>query len=387
MKELLKKMFFRNAINSSFHKQPYQVCTKTVMDTTDCEISFDKDGVSNHFYEYYQKANKILLPHVERENVFNSLIEKIRRSGKGKMYDCLIGLSGGVDSSYIAYVAGELKLNALIVHFDNGWNSELAVSNIKKIVSKYNFDLHTFVVDWEEFKDIQLSFFKASVPNIEVVTDHAIIATLHKVAGEYNIEYLISGSNIVTEGILPSSWGYDASDFKHIKDIHKIFGKTKIKTFPRLSLYNYFYYMFIKRVKKVNILNYMNYNKENAIKTLETELGWKYYGGKHYESIFTQFFQAYVLPTKFGIDKRKAHLSSLICSGQILRDEAIEELKTPLYSQSQLIEHKDYMFKKLEISPAEFERIMSLKPKKHEDYPTNKKLIGFAMKVKQKIKF
>lgn len=369
------------------HKQPYQVCTRTVMDTTDVEISFDEDGVSNHFYEYHQKANKILLQPVEREKEFNNLIGKIKGSGKGKTYDCLIGLSGGVDSSYIAYLAGELKLNALIVHFDNGWNSELAVSNIKKIVSKYNFDLHTLVVDWEEFKDIQLSFFKASVPNIEVVTDHAIIATLYKVAKEYNIEYLISGSNIVTEGILPSSWGYDASDFKHIKEIHKLFGKTKIKTFPKLTLFNYFYYMLIKRVKKVNILNYLNYSKESAIKTLESELGWKYYGGKHYESIFTQFFQAYVLPTKFGFDKRKAHLSSLICSGQISRDEAIQELKSPLYSESQLVEHMDYMLKKWEISAEEFERIMALTPKKHEDYPNNKKLIDFAIKVKQKLKF
>lgn len=370
-----------NVLISQF-KQPYKICKKTIMDTSDYEISFDGEGISNHFYEYNQKASALIENFDERENVFISLLEKIKGSGKGKTYDCLIGLSGGVDSSYITYLAGQNNLNALIVHFDNGWNSELAVNNIKKLIEKFNFDLHTLVVDWEEFKDIQLSFFKASVPNIEMVTDHAIIATLYKIARIYNIKYLLAGSNIVTEGILPSSWGYDASDFKHIKEIHKLFGKTKFKTFPKLTLTDYFYYMIIRRVKKVNILNYLDYSKANAIQTLEREVGWKYYGGKHYESIFTQFFQAYVLPTKFGFDKRRAHLSSLICSGQISREDALEELKSPLYSESQLKEHKEYMLKKWEITSEEFDSIMSLEPKRHEDYPTNKKWINFGIKIK-----
>jgi N-acetyl sugar amidotransferase len=380
-----------NVINHKFthilHRQPYQMCKRTVMDTSDYEISFDEDGVSNHFYDYAQKAQKLLQTSIERENKFNSLIENIKDSGKGKKYDCLIGLSGGVDSSYIAYLAGENKLNPLIVHFDNGWNSELAVNNIKKIVTKYNFDLHTLVVDWEEFKDIQLSFFRASVPNIEMVTDHAIIATLFKIANVYKINYILSGSNIVTEGILPSSWGYDASDFRHIKEIHKLFGKKRIKTFPRLTLTSYFYFLLIRRMKKVNILNYLDYSKEVAIQTLEREVGWEYYGGKHFESVFTQFFQAYVLPTKFGFDKRKAHLSSLICSGQISRARALEELKMPLYSESQLTEHKEYLLKKWEISAEEFDTIMSEIPKNHMDYPNNKKLIDLALKIKRKLKF
>ena len=364
----------------------YRMCKVTVMDTSDPEITFDEKGISNHYYEYQEKASRLLLKESEREKAFESIINKIKVSGKNKDYDCLIGLSGGVDSSYITHIAGKHKLKPLIVHFDNGWNSELAVNNIKKIVTKYNFDLHTLVVDWEEFKDIQLSFFKASVPNIEIVTDHAIIATLYKIAKKYNIEYLIAGSNIVTEGIMPASWGYDASDFRHIKKVHKLFGKSKIKTLPRLTLFNYFYYMLIRKVKKVNILNYIDYSKEKAIKTLEKEIDWKYYGGKHFESVFTQFFQAYVLPTKFGFDKRKAHLSSLICSGEITREEALKELELPLYSEDKLIEHKQYMQKKWEISSDEFELIMSTKPKYHDDYPSYKKIIKIALKIKSFLK-
>jgi N-acetyl sugar amidotransferase len=354
------------------------------MDTSDPEIHFDENGICNYYYEYQRKAARFLLPQKEREEKFNQIIREIKKEGKSKEYDCLIGLSGGVDSSYIAYLAGEMGLKVLIVHFDNGWNSELAVSNIEKLVNKYNFDLHTLVVDWNEFKDIQLSFFKASVPNIEVVTDHAIIATLYRIAKKYNIKYLISGSNLVTEGILPPAWGYDASDFYHIKAIHKMFGKKAIKTFPYLSLTNFFYYMMIRKVKKINILNYIDYNKQNAIKELEEKVGWQYYGGKHYESVFTQFFQAYVLPTKFGFDKRRAHLSSLICSGQITREQALSELEKPLYNETLLQEHIDYITKKWEIAREEFERIMSLPSKKHEDYPSNKKWMERAVRLKNK---
>lgn len=367
------------------NNKEYQRCSVTVMDTTDPDISFDVNGVSNHVYEYQQKAKK-LLPSDEREAQFKKIINQMKESGKGRTYDCLIGLSGGVDSSYITYLAGEMGLNALIVHFDNGWNSEVAVNNIKKLVTKYNFDLHTLVVDWEEFKDIQLSFFKASVPNIEVVTDHAIIATLYRIAKKYKIQHLISGSNTATEGILPSAWGYDASDLKHIKAIHKIYGSRRIKTFPHLTLFNYFYYILIRKVKKINILNFIDYSKAKAIKTLETEVGWKYYGAKHYESVFTQFFQAYVLPKKFGFDKRKAHLSTLICSGQITREEALEDLKKPLYDELLLKEHIGYVLKKWELTRDEFDKIMGLPPKQHGDFPINKNLMNFALKVKASLK-
>lgn len=363
----------------------YQICSKTIMDTSDPEITFDNNGICNYYYEYQRKAKRLLLPKKEQKQKFNEIINHIKEEGKSKAYDCLIGLSGGVDSSYIAYLAGEMGLKALIVHFDNGWNSELAVSNIEKLVTKYNFDLHTLVVNWDEFKDIQLSFFKASVPNIEVVTDHAIIATLYKIAKKYNIKYLISGSNLVTEGILPPAWGYDASDFHHIKAIHKKFGTIPFKTFPHLSLLNFFYYRILRRVKKINLLNYIDYNKENAIKEMEEKVGWQYYGGKHYESVFTQFFQAYVLPVKFGFDKRRAHLSSLICSGQITRENALMQLQKPLYDPALLEEHINYIIKKWGITRQEFDQIMSLPPKKHEDYPSNKKWVERAVRIKNKL--
>jgi N-acetyl sugar amidotransferase len=355
------------------------------MDTSDPEITFNEQGVSNHYYEYGEKASRLLPRPETRTLLYQNVINEIKGSGKGTTYDCLIGLSGGVDSSYITYLAGEMGLKALIVHFDNGWNSELAVSNIEKLVNKYNFDLHTLVVDWKEFKDIQLSFFKASVPNIEVVTDHAIIATLYRIAEKYKIKYLLSGSNIVTEGILPSSWGYDASDFYHIKSIHKRFGTQRFKTFPSLSLLNYFYYMVIRKVRKVNLLNYVDYNKDLAIQELQQKVGWQYYGGKHYESVFTQFFQAYVLPKKFGFDKRRAHLSTLICSGQKTREEALEEMNRPLYDDRLLAEHIDYILKKWELTRDEFEKIMKLPPQKHEDYPTNQKWMEMALKLKNKL--
>lgn len=363
----------------------YQICAKTIMDTSDPAIVFDKDGVSNHYHSYQEKARRILLPAEERKAAFDTIINNIKGSGRSKTYDCLIGLSGGVDSSYITYLAGELGLKALIVHFDNGWNSELAVSNIEKLINKYGFDLHTLVVDWKEFKDIQLSFFRASVPNIEIVTDHAIIATLYRIAEKYKIKYLISGSNIVTEGILPESWGYDASDFYHIRSIHKRFGTQKFKTFPKLTMLDYVYYMSVKKVGKVNILNYLDYSKEKAISELETNIGWKYYGGKHYESIFTQFFQAYVLPTKFGFDKRRAHLSTLICSGQISRGQALEEMEKPLYDQDLLNEHIAYVLKKWELSENQFQQIMNMPPARHEDYPSNKKWMELALSVKRKL--
>ncbi len=362
------------------------ICTKTIMDNSDPDIIFDDKGISNHYYEY-NRIDKLLPKGDEKKKRLKNIIDEIKENGKGKQYDCLLGLSGGVDSSYIAYLVGEMKLRALVVHFDNGWNSEMAVNNIHKIVKKYNFDLHTLVVDWDEFKDIQLSFFRASVPNIEIVTDHAIIATLYRIADEYNIKYLLSGSNHVTEGILPKAWGYDASDFYHIKSIHKIFGSKKIKTYPSLSLWNFFYYMIFKKIKKITLLNFIDYKKEDAIKTLNEKIAWEYYGGKHFESIFTQFFQAYVLPKKFGFDKRKAHLSTLICSGQITREQALEEMKKPLYDQEQLDQHIEYVLKKFEISREEFDRIMMLPPKKHTSYPTNSKWIELGLKIKRKLTF
>ncbi len=360
----------------------YRICTKTVMDTSDTEIFFDEYGISNHWYEYKKKEKTLI--YNKSSTHFESIIKKIK--GNKKKYNCLIGLSGGVDSSYIAHLAGKNELNPLIVHFDNGWNSELSVYNIEKIINKYNFDLYTVVVDWEEFKDLQLSFFKASVPNIEIPTDHAIIATLYKIARKYKIKYILSGSNIATEGILPRSWGYDASDYSHIKHIHKKFGKKSLKSYPKLTLTSLFVSKFIYRIRKVNILNLIDYNKEKAIQELSDEIGWRKYDGKHYESIFTQFFQAYVLPKKFGIDKRRAHFSTLICSGQMAREEALLKLNEPLYNPIQLKEHIDFICKKFSINETELNSLMNSEPKSHELYYSNKKIFDLLRSLSIKFK-
>lgn len=355
------------------------------MDTSDPNITFDSDGICNYYWEYQEKAKKMLLPIPERKQYFNKIVDTIKESGRDRPYDCLIGLSGGVDSSYIAFKAKDWGLRPLVVHFDNGWNSELAVNNIEKLINKGGYDLHTLVVNWDEFKDIQLSVFKSGVPNIEIVTDHAIIATLYRVAKKYNIKYLISGSNLVTEGILPEAWGYDANDFYHIKKIHHKFGKEKIKTFPSLSLSQMINARLFGGLKKVNILNYIEYSKEKAIQEMGNEIGWQYYGGKHYESIFTRFFQSYVLPIKFGFDKRRAHLSTLICSGQISREEALLEMEKPLYAPHLFEEHKQFVIKKWGITLLEFDRIINCPPHLHEDYPSLDKWFKSIVQLKQKL--
>lgn len=332
------------------------------MDTSDPDITFDEQGISNHYYEYQSLASRLLLPPEEREKELAKILDSIKTSGKGSEYDCVLGLSGGVDSSYMAYLAVSWGLRPLVIHFDNGWNSELAVGNIESIVKKLNLELETFVIDWEEFKDIQIAFLKASVPNVEVPTDHAIKASLFKIASERGIKFVLSGSNVVTEGILPKAWGHQADDLRSLRAIHKRFGKKRLANFPQLGILKYAYYYYGKGIRTVRLLNYIDYNKKKAVETLEKELGWRNYGGKHYESVFTQFFQAYYLPTKFNIDKRRAHLSTLICSGQITRDEALEELRKPLYTPDLLEEHRTYVLKKLGFSAAEWEAIMRTPP-------------------------
>jgi N-acetyl sugar amidotransferase len=356
------------------------------MDTTDPDIKFDENGVSNHYYEYHALAKRLLLPPRERQEALEKIVQQIKNAGKNKEYDCLLGLSGGVDSSFMAYLAARLGLRPLAIHFDNGWNSEFAVKNIEGIVKKLNFDLETYVIDWEEFKDIQVAFLKASVPNVEVPTDHAIKASLFKIASRRGINYILSGSNVVTEGILPRSWGHQADDLKSLKAIHRRFGKIRLKSFPQLSIGKYAYYTLLKRIKSIRILDYIDYNKTKAIQTLEAELGWKYYGGKHYESVFTQFFQAYYLPEKFNIDKRKAHLSTLICSGQTTRSEALEELNKELYPQAILHEHLTYVLKKLSLTEGDWKEIMDAPLHTHNDFPSNENLIKTLISIKNKLK-
>lgn len=350
----------------------YKMCTRCIMDTTDPDIIFDENGVCNHCHDFDQNIEQYRFTKEEETNNLNSIKNKVKTLAKGSEYDCLIGLSGGVDSSYVAYLAWKLDLNPLVVHFDNGWNSDIAVSNIKKIVDKCGWELMTYVINWEEFKDLQRSFIKASVVDIEMLTDHAISATIFRLAKKYKIKSILRGVNFTTEHGMPGKWLWDKSDYTNIKDIHSKFGSVKIKSFPSMTKLQRLFFLKTTSFEDVKILNEINYNKTEAMKTLEKEFDWQYYGGKHYESVFTKFYQAFILPTKFNIDKRKTHTSCQIRNEEVTRDEALEELKQPLYTEFDLRNDKSYVLKKLGFKDDEFDVIMQEKPKAHTFYKTDK---------------
>jgi N-acetyl sugar amidotransferase len=335
---------------------------------SDPSIKFDEAGICNYYHDYVSKSKKRLFKN-EPERL-ERIVAAIKKSGQGRDYDCLIGVSGGVDSTFVAYKVKQLGLRPLAVHFDNGWNSELAVKNIEKVLTQLEIDLFTYVIDWEEFKSVQIAFLKASTPDGEIPTDHAIFALLYKVASEKEIKYIINGNNFATESVMPLTWSYGHIDWQYIKGINKKFGtRSRLISYPTITPLKYFYYAFLKRIKIVSILNYMEYNKEETMRLLQDKLGWVYYGGKHYESIYTRFFQGHVLPAKFGIDKRKAHLSSLIFAGQLTQEQALEELKKPIYPDGLLEDDITYINKKFGFSEEEFEGIMNDWPRTFQDYP------------------
>lgn len=365
----------------------YKMCKRCIMDSNDDPgLELDEHGVCTYCKKYEQLSKVHMFEKEAGVAKLNALVEELKKEGKNKPYDCILGVSGGVDSTYTAVLLKEKGINPLIVHLDNGWNSELAVKNIENLVQRLNFDLYTHVVEWEEFKDIQLSFLKASVVDIELVTDYAIVACLYNLAAKKNIKHIISGHNYATESIMPAAWTHAKSDLKNILGIHKLFGKRRIKTFPTMTYFQKANYVQLKKIKVVPILNYTDYNKEDAKKIMSEKLGWRDYGGKHSESIFTRFYQNYILPEKFHIDKRKAHLSSLICSGQLTRDEALLEMQKPAYNPTQLKEDKEYIIKKFDLSPEEFEAIMRLPIKKHIDYPSYV-TSNYAMELKLSKRF
>ena len=357
------------------------------MDTTDPEISFDSEGNCNNCNSAIELGKKTWFPDENGGKVLDTLFERIKYEGRNKEFDCILGLSGGVDSSYLAYLAVKRGLRPLVVHIDCGWNSEQAVRNVENVIKKLNIELHTFVVNWEEMKDLQRSFFKASIPDQDIPQDHAIFAALYNFAGENNITWVLNGYNFATESILPQSWGFQAMDYRHLKAIHKRFGEIKLKDYPHVNFFKrYIWYTLIKRMNIINPLNFIDYRKEAAIEIMKNELGWQYYGGKHFESRFTKFFQSYYLPMKFGYDKRRAHLSSLIMSGQMTRDEALVEMNASLYSEKEISYDLEYVAKKLGWTPDEFRAILNLPPAAHKDYPNNESLFEFGRQLKKAIK-
>ena len=350
----------------------YMMCNRCVMDTTDPDISFNEEGVCSHCSSF-DEFTKPVWPSPEKgESILAEMIQQIKRDGRGKEYDCIIGLSGGVDSSFLATKVKEWGLRPLVVHVDAGWNSELAVKNIEQICKNLDFDLITHVVYWEQMRQLQLSFLRSGLANQDVPQDHAFFAALYGYAIKAGIKNVINGSNFATESILPSSWGYDAMDAVHLRSIHKQFGNHKLKNFPVIGFFTlYFIYPFLYKMKIHKPLNLIDYDKNEAIRYLEQKCGWRYYGGKHYESRWTRFFQAYYLPYKFGYDKRKAHLSSLILSGQLNREEALKELAKPLYDETLLKEDLEFVAKKLGISTNELTDLIEAKPSHYTEFPNH----------------
>lgn len=356
-------------------------CSKCILDSyDDPDIILDSDGICNHCHSYDSNIQKYYRGDEKDLSSFHDWISRVKKAGKNSEYDVLIGLSGGVDSTYVAYLCWKHGLRALAVHLDNGWNSELSVVNIKNILKVTGFDLVTYVINWKEFRDLQRAYFKAHVVDIEALTDHAIGCVLEKIAKKNNIKYIFDGSSITTEGRLPTSWVHNKSDSINIRSIHKKFGEIPLKTFP---IRNVWKKMLLKpEVIGISILDFYPYNKSEAKQLITKEFHWRDYGGKHYESIFTRFYQAYILPKKFGIDKRKSHYSTLICAGQLTRKEALEMMKFHTYSDDKL-EKSDLEFvtKKLGFTIEEFDKYISTPRIAHNQYPSLENYLKIPRKI------
>ena len=377
-------IYTNNPHTNLLHRHPHQECKRCVMDTSDPWITFDTEGVCNHCLSYDATMAR-LGDAAARKATLESMVSHLKTQGRGKDYDCIMGLSGGVDSSYLAwYAVKELGLRPLMVHVDAGWNSELAVNNIQNIVQRLGLDLHTKVINWEEIRDLQRAYFLSGLANQDVPQDHAFFASLYNEARAYGIKDIVTGGNLQTESILPSAWGHDAMDSTNILAIHKKFGRVKLREFPIHSNWQRFFWkQYINPMRTHRPLDCTDYDKDHAKDFLKSELGWRDYGGKHYESIFTKFFQAHYLPTKFGYDKRLAHLSSLIVSGQITKDEAKAELQRPLYDLTDLEQDRTYWVKKIGLTMEEYNRIMAEKPGFYSDYPNAEALLLRLRKVAQ----
>lgn len=350
------------------------------------DIQFDSNGRCNHCIDFEKVLQQPKFNELEQETSLKELINRIKDKGKNRKYDCLVGISGGVDSCYTAYLCQKWGLKPLLIHMDNGWNSDIAVKNVKKIVDKLGLDYMSYVLDWSEFKEIQLGFLKSSIVDLEMPTDIAIAASLYKTANKNNIPFIVSGGNYSGEGILPLTWGYHVlKDEKLYRHIVKKFSNTKIKKVPVVGLKGEIFYKFIKGIKTVYPLNLVNYNKDEAREYLKSEFEWQDYGGKHHESKITGFWQSYVMPTKYNMDYRRATYSSQIVSGQITREEALERLKSLPYKEDSVRKDKAYIAKKYSISVEELEKYLSLSPKTYKDFPNDKNKIEWFYKTYLKI--
>ncbi len=360
-----------------------RICSKCVMDTTDSRITFDAKGVCDHCTTFFDKVKPNWHTDERGERELRTMVEKIKTAGKGKDFDCIIGMSGGIDSSYLTYIATEFGLRPLVFHVDAGWNSQEAVNNIEKLVDKLGLDLYTEVIDWEEMRDLQLAYFKSGVPHIDSPQDHAFFATMYKFAEQHDIKHILTGANLSTECIRnPIEWMYYQSDANQLKDIHAKFGTKPLVNFPTTSILRHKIWLpYVKGISVVRPLNLVPYDKAAAVKLLVDKFGWQPYPQKHFESRFTRFYEGYWLPKKFGFDTRKVQFSSLIVTGQMTREEALEKLKTPALDEATVRQEFEYVANKLGISTEELQGYMDAPNKTYKDYKSQEAFYLLGAKV------
>jgi len=372
-------------------QRPYQVCTRCVMDTSALEITFDEKGTCNFCSEFFEKSSHVLfMDEDERSRRREAYIASVKAGGRGKKYDCIIGLSGGVDSSWALYLAVKLGLRPLAVHMDNGWDTELAQNNINNLMQKLGVDLHTHVIDWDEYRGLMQAFFKADVIDIELLYDNAMLAVNYRQARKWGVRYILAGTNTATEGMaMPREWNWLKFDARNIRGLWKRLGNgSRIKTFPSIGVVGFIYCEFLQRIKWENFLDYFDYNKAESLHILVEEMGYKPYPYKHYESVFTRFYQGYILPRKFGVDKRRLHLGTLVVSGQMTRKEALALLEQIPYSSGKDLEADiHYFLKKMGWTRGDLEAYLARPEKPHAMYGSEKVLYDFLSSSYNRIKY
>lgn len=367
-------------------REDYQICSKCVMDTSDPAITFNSEGICDHCESFEHDVVPKWFPNEIGRKRLDKIVAKIQKEGEGKEFDCILGMSGGVDSSYLLHLAvKELGLRPLVFHVDGGWNSEIAVNNIEVMVNKLGLDLYTEVINWEEMKDLQLAFFRSGLPNIDIPQDHAFISTLYNFALKYDIKYILNGGNISTECVRnPLQFLYYGADTTLIKDVISKYARRNFPTYPFSNILRHRVYLkYLKRIQRIKPLDLLPYNKVEAIDILQKEYGWKPYPQKHFESRFTKFFEGYWLPTRFGFDTRRVQYSSLIQTNQLNRSVALNRLKSPALSDEEVAKEFEFISSKLEISVDELRKMHQMPKKFYWDYKNQNALFNLGAKVLQ----
>ncbi len=365
-------------------KRTYRICTSCVMDTSDTAIEFDVNGVCDHCRLFYSKTLQKWHPGEAESKSLARIVENIKSDGRRKDFDCIIGMSGGIDSSYLTYLAKErLGLRPLVFHVDAGWNSQIAVNNIERLVDGLGLDLFTEVIDWEEMKDLQRAFFRSGVPHIDTPQDHSFFATMYKFATKHGVKHILTGANYSTECIRnPIEWMYFQSDSRQIRDIHRQFGERPLKKFPLTSiLWHKVWLPYARGIKVLRPLNHMPYVKAEARQLLMDRFGWQPYPQKHFESRFTRFYESYWLTERFGYDVRKVQFSSLILTGQMTREEALAELAKPSFDEATIGQEIEFVANKLDITVDELMGYMKLPKKTYRDYRNQEEIYRIGAKV------